>query len=120
MKGTQILGGELRGMDIGPLPNHIFARPILARIRKSLFDILKTRVPDGKFLDLFSGSGTVGLEALSRGAEKVVFVDQNPQCTRWIEQVIARLSQRNKHFFPGRNIEIHRADATSDLNWLND
>jgi len=54
------------------------------RVKESLFSILSIMVPDSKFLDIFAGSGNVGIEALSRGAESVTFVDINPVCIRTI------------------------------------
>jgi 16S rRNA (guanine966-N2)-methyltransferase len=118
--GTRIMSGNLRGQKIGPLPKNIFARPILARIKKSLFDILRTRVPGALFLDLFSGSGTVGLEAISRGAKKVVFIDANPQCQRWIESMLRKSSESNPALFQNVRYEVHRANVLSGLSWLNE
>ncbi len=53
--------------------------------RKALFDILGQELDPIEFLELFAGSGAIGLEALSRGARKVTFVDNDPHCTRVIE-----------------------------------
>ncbi len=53
-------------------------RPTSDRVREALFSILQDRIDNARFLDLFAGSGAVGLEALSRGARHVVFVDDNP------------------------------------------
>lgn len=117
--GTKIMAGELRGIQIGPLPKHIFARPILARIKKSLFDILKTRLEDSKFLDLFSGSGTVGFEAVSRGAGKVTMIDANPKSVRWLQQTLFDLQRKNR-WVAERNVEIHCANVMNGLSWLND
>lgn len=88
-----MIGGLLRGQKMKALPRGHFTRPILARIRKSLFDILQFQIPGSRFLDLCSGTGIVGLEALSRGAETVVFVDKNPQCTRYIQEHIEKFLQ---------------------------
>ncbi len=52
-------------------------RPTGARVRQTLFDVLAAEVPGCRFLDAFAGNGTVGLEALSRGAAKVVLVDRS-------------------------------------------
>jgi len=51
-------------------------------VKKSLFSILRDAVPGARFLDLYSGSGNVGIEAISRGAEFVAFVDSNNACAR--------------------------------------
>ncbi len=52
-------------------------RPTTDRIKETLFNILQDQVYDSSFLDLFAGSGGIGIEALSRGAKEVVFVDQS-------------------------------------------
>ena len=52
-------------------------RPIIDRVKTALFDILSTRVEDARFLDLFAGVGSVGIEALSRGAASATFIEMN-------------------------------------------
>jgi len=72
----RIIGGDAKGRRIySPKRNQI--RPTSDGIKESLFNILQ-EVSDKSFLDLFAGSGNVGLEALSRGAAKVVFVEKSP------------------------------------------
>jgi 16S rRNA (guanine966-N2)-methyltransferase len=55
------------------------ARPTSSRAREALFDVLQSSIADARVLDLFAGSGAIGLEALSRGASKAVFVEKNVQ-----------------------------------------
>jgi 16S rRNA (guanine(966)-N(2))-methyltransferase RsmD len=83
-------------------------RPILSRIKKSLFDILAPRIGGAVFLDLYAGSGAVGIEALSRGAASVTFLDRNPNCQSIIRQNLSRL-----HLF--EHARVLRGDATKDL-----
>ena len=66
-------------------------RPTQNVVRKALFDVLGQDMEGIDFLDLFAGSGAVGLEALSRGAKKVVFVDHDPRCIEVIEKNISLL-----------------------------
>ena len=54
-------------------------RPTTDRIKETLFNILQPELLDCRFLDLFSGSGAIGIEALSRGAAQAVFVEKNPR-----------------------------------------
>jgi 16S rRNA (guanine(966)-N(2))-methyltransferase RsmD len=68
----KILKGEFRGRSIRVPPN---IRAVSLRVKKALFDILKEEVPQKKVLDLFSGSGSLGIEALSLGAREATFVD---------------------------------------------
>ena len=118
MKGSSIIGGELRRQKMGSVPKGLNTRPILARIKKSLFDILKTRIDGSRFLDLFAGSGSVGLEALSRGAGQVVFVDSNAYCARWIQETVADIGQRNSSLMRLGQTEVWRRDVRMGLSWL--
>jgi 16S rRNA (guanine(966)-N(2))-methyltransferase RsmD len=86
-------------------------RPILARIKKSLFDILRPRLEGCAFLDMFAGSGAVGIEALSRGAAQATFVDNNPNCLSIIRQNLSRLQMFDR-------ARLVRADATKNLTML--
>ncbi|OIQ58383.1 ribosomal RNA small subunit methyltransferase D [Moorella thermoacetica] len=74
----RIIAGEARGRRLGT-PRGRTTRPTSDRVREALFNILGNRVIDSLFLDLFAGSGAVGLEALSRGARRAVFVENNRQ-----------------------------------------
>ena len=64
-------------------------RPTLGRIKQPLFDILAPRLPDSCFLDLFAGSGAVGIEALSQGAAEAVFVEAKAAHARLIRENLA-------------------------------
>jgi 16S rRNA (guanine966-N2)-methyltransferase len=70
----RVIAGVARGRRLQPVPGE-GTRPITDRVKESLFDILSGGVEDARFLDLFAGTGSVGIEALSRGAERAVFVD---------------------------------------------
>lgn len=72
----RILGGKLRGQNIHFVPTKT-TRPTKAILRESLFGTLACEVVDCAFVEMFAGSGSVGFEALSRGAQKAVFVEQN-------------------------------------------
>ncbi|MDI6709177.1 MAG: 16S rRNA (guanine(966)-N(2))-methyltransferase RsmD [Thermoanaerobacterales bacterium] len=74
----RIIGGSARGRRLKGPPEGS-ARPTSDRVREALFNILAPWVPGSRFLDLFAGSGAVGLEALSRGAARAVFVEANPR-----------------------------------------
>jgi 16S rRNA (guanine966-N2)-methyltransferase len=54
-------------------------RPTSSKVREAIFDILRNEIEDASFLDLYAGSGTVGFEALSRGAARCCFVEQDPR-----------------------------------------
>ena len=72
----RITGGEFGGRNL-LVPKSDAIRPTQDRVREALFSILQTEIPGCDFLDLFAGSGAVGLEALSRGAKSATFVESN-------------------------------------------
>lgn len=73
----RVVGGTARGRRL-KAPMNDDTRPIMDRVRTALFDILSWRVEDIRFLDLFAGTGSVGIEALSRGAARATFVELSP------------------------------------------
>ncbi len=72
----RIIGGKARGRRIRSVPGDT-TRPITDRVREALFNIIGVDIQGAVFLDLFAGTGSVGIEALSRGASKVTFIDVN-------------------------------------------
>jgi 16S rRNA (guanine(966)-N(2))-methyltransferase RsmD len=72
----KVIAGTARGRLLKTLPqDDLSIRPMLGRMKKSIFDIIQSKIPDSDFIDLFAGVGCVGIEALSRGAKKVVFAE---------------------------------------------
>jgi 16S rRNA (guanine(966)-N(2))-methyltransferase RsmD len=61
-------------------------RPTADRVKESLFNMLADRIADACFLDVFAGNGSVGIEALSRGAKKCVFIEKNKYCVKIIKE----------------------------------
>ena len=72
-------------------PKSLRIRPTADRVREALFSIIASRVPGSRVLDLFAGTGALGLEALSRGALKAVFVDRSVEAVTIIRANIQRL-----------------------------
>jgi 16S rRNA (guanine966-N2)-methyltransferase len=70
----RVIAGEAKGRKLKGPPSEA-TRPIIDRVKTALFDILSWRVDDTRFLDLFAGTGSVGIEALSRGARAATFVE---------------------------------------------
>lgn len=126
----RIISGERKGRILKTLEG-MHTRPTSDRVKESLFNILSPRLPCSTILDLFSGSGNLGLESLSRGADKVVFVENNNaalqilkencrnldymQCTQilpWdVKQAIDYLSKQ------GMNFDIVFMDPPYDSGW---
>jgi len=112
MSGLKILSGDARGRVLKTLrSDDLSIRPMLGRIKKSLFDIIRPRLQGAEFLDLFAGTGAVGLEALSNGARRVVFVEQSPVSLGLIKENLDMLGY-------GAKGVIQRADVTAGLAWL--
>lgn len=86
----RIVGGRWRGMRID-FPAIEAIRPSPDRVRETLFNWLQARIVGTRCLDLFAGSGALGIEALSRGAAAVTFVDREPQIGRHLTQTLERL-----------------------------
>jgi 16S rRNA (guanine(966)-N(2))-methyltransferase RsmD len=85
----RIITGLLKGRKIPTLQGQGI-RPTSLRAREALFSILGPIIPGACVADLFAGSGSIGLEALSRGAAKAIFVEQNPEAGRILENTLAQ------------------------------
>jgi len=88
--GIRIIGGEWRGRRLA-VADRPGLRPTADRVRETLFNWLQAAVPGARCLDLFAGSGALGLEALSRGAAAVTFVDSDRQAMDSLRAVLKTL-----------------------------
>jgi 16S rRNA (guanine966-N2)-methyltransferase len=88
----RIIAGVYKGRKIS-MPKGI--RPTRDNVKEALFSVLHSRINDARVLDLFAGSGALGIEALSRSAKEVVFVDNSKACTDVIYDNITKLSPEN-------------------------
>lgn len=99
----RITGGMAKGRKlIAPRSNLI--RPTCDRVREALFHIIGARIRDSRVLDLFAGTGALGIEALSRGAASVVFVDQSIEAARLIERNLRTCLPHPKAAFVALNL----------------
>jgi len=85
MSGLRVIGGSARGRQLRRVPGD-GTRPIGDRVKEGLFGILGADVEGSLFLDLFAGTGSVGIEALSRGAKAAVFVDKASAAARTVRE----------------------------------
>ena len=94
MKGSRgrvrIIAGELKGRSL-QVPKGRAVRPMRSRIRESLFSILGDEVVGARFLDIFAGSGVIGLEAISRGARHALLVENDPQVVEVLKHNLSSL-----------------------------
>lgn len=81
----RVISGSAKGMPLASVPGKS-TRPITDQVKEALFNILGTSVYDSVWLDLFGGTGAVGIEALSRGADHVVFTEINYRAYKVIRQ----------------------------------
>lgn len=98
----RIISGQYRGRRLSKVPEHI--RPSTDRLREALFSILAGSIKGSVWLDLFAGSGAVGLEALSRGAGHVIFNDRSIRALRLLRKNLEICQVREGY-------EIHQLDA---------
>jgi 16S rRNA (guanine966-N2)-methyltransferase len=99
----RIVAGEFRGRRLVP-PRDARVRPTADRVREAWMSILADAVPGARVLDLYAGSGALGLEALSRGAASATFVELNPPSLRALEANIEALGV-------GGRATVSRGDA---------
>ncbi len=103
----RIIGGEFRNRLLKAPKGHK-TRPTLAIMRKAVFDMLQFIIPQARFLDLFAGSGLMGIEALSRGAVHAAFIDNDRTAVRCIEENLKCLGVQDR-------AEVHFSDAALAL-----
>ncbi len=116
MLHMRIIGGQAKGRRLGIKKAFVKRglnplRPTSAKVRKAIFDILKDRIASSSFLDLYAGSGAVGIEALSRGALVVVFVEDNSFRAGAIKQMVNAIGY-------GERAQIVKEKAVSYINKL--
>jgi 16S rRNA (guanine966-N2)-methyltransferase len=86
----RVIGGEFRSRLLKSLPG-LDVRPTPDRLREALFNVLAPRIEGAVFADLYAGTGAVGIEALSRGAARAIFVEQNRAAVRVIHENLKSL-----------------------------
>jgi len=98
----RIIGGKARGTKLCTLEG-IATRPTLDRVKESIFNIIQNDIPNSIFLDLFSGSGAIGLEAISRGAKKAILCDKSKEAINIINKNIEKTHLAEK-------VEVYNTD----------
>ena len=99
----RIVAGEFGGRRLA-MPRDGRVRPTADRVREAWMNILADALDGARVLDLYAGSGALGLEALSRGAERAEFVELNPPSLRALEANVAALGVEGR-------VQVHRGDA---------
>ncbi len=100
----RIVGGKYRSLKISWPEDNVHIRPTKDRIRESIFSIINKDIDNSYVLDLYSGSGSMGLEALSRGAKFACFVDNNKVAIKTSKENITSLKiKEDEHLFLAMN-----------------
>ncbi|PWA13389.1 16S rRNA (guanine(966)-N(2))-methyltransferase RsmD [Pueribacillus theae] len=106
----RIIAGKMKGLSIKAVPGHS-TRPTTDKVRESIFNMIGPYFQNEVGLDLYAGSGALGIEALSRGFSKVIFVDRDYKAVQTINENLKR-----SHF--KENAEVYRNDAKIALKAL--
>lgn len=110
----KIIGGEFKGRYM-EMPRGVNIRPTSDKVREALFNIIKDRIAGASVLDLFAGSGSVGFEAISRGAASVTFVDSERRCVGSIKKTLKSIEKDRSI-----NANVYCSDAFKAIKKLND
>jgi 16S rRNA (guanine966-N2)-methyltransferase len=113
----RVIAGEFRSRRLKTLPG-LATRPTPDRLRETLFNVLATRIADTIFLDAYAGTGAVGIEALSRGARRAIFVEKNRAAVDVIRENLAALGLESRaEVFTGKALPVLER-ATADIVFL--
>lgn len=91
----RVISGKARGVQL-KAPDGMSTRPTIDRVKEALFSIIQFEIPGTSVLDLFGGTGQLGIEALSRGAKEAVFVDSQEAACKIIRENIKRTNLVNQ------------------------
>lgn len=113
----RVIGGEFRSRRLKTLPG-LATRPTPDRLRETLFDILAPRIAGSVFLDAYAGTGAVGIEALSRGASRAIFIEKNRAAAAVIHDNLASLDiEKRAEIFTGKVLTV-LARVSADIVFL--
>lgn len=88
----RVISGKYKGTKLKGF-NTLGTRPTMDRVKESLFAIINSYLPGSVCLDLFAGSGALGIEAISNGAKKAVFVDSNPEIIKILKENTSKITE---------------------------
>ncbi len=114
----RVIGGEFRSRRIKTLSG-LETRPTPDRLRETLFNVLATVIADSIFLDAYAGSGAVGIEALSRGASRAIFVEKNRAAVEVIRENLSTLGlEKRAEVFTGKTLTVLSAWRRISSSWI--
>ena len=89
----RVIAGQFRSRQLKSLKGQAL-RPTSDRLRETLFNVISSRIPDSRFIDAFAGTGAIGIEAISRGAAHVIFIENHPAAVALIQKNLESLEVR--------------------------
>ena len=110
----RVISGLARGTKIESIES-ISTRPTLDRVKESLFNIIQDRIKEKVILDLFAGSGALGIEALSRGAKKAYFSDNNPDAIKVLNKNLEKTKLIQKAVVINKNYKMALKDIKEKI-----
>ena len=117
----RVIAGELKGRKLKP-PSWEGLRPTSDKLRETLFNVVAQRVPGARVLDLYAGTGAIGIEALSRGAAHVTFIDRDPRALKLIGENLHHCGVRDRYVIirtpqslPAGSIDLAVLDPPYDV-----
>jgi 16S rRNA (guanine(966)-N(2))-methyltransferase RsmD len=112
----RVIAGEFKGRRLAA-PTWAGLRPTSDKLRETLFNVLAPRVPAARVIDGFAGTGAIGIEALSRGASHVSFVERDPRAARLIRENLDRCAVRPDRYviIRGDFLAMHATEPRADL-----
>lgn len=114
----RVIGGEFRSRVLKSMPG-MDVRPTPDRLRETLFNILAPRIADAFFVDAYAGTGAVGIEALSRGARRVVFVERSRPAAMLIRENLRSLGAESRaDVIQAKTTAALRRFVTADIVFL--
>mgnify|MGYP005746307747 FL=1 len=110
----RVIAGKFKGLNIQTI-NDASTRPMMSKAREGIFNSLQNDFDDSLVLDLFAGSGSLGIEALSRGASFVTFVDTSTDCKKIINKNLSNIDQNYVVLVLNVNEYITQSDKKFDI-----
>jgi len=107
----RVIAGKARSLSLKTLPTDS-TRPTTDKTKETLFNVLQPYVVDSVFLDLFSGSGAIGIEALSRGALRSYFIESNPKAISCIKDNLLK-TKLNENAYVCKSDSVNFIEGTS-------
>ena len=113
----RVIAGKFRRRGLSSVEG-TSTRPILGRMRQTLFDILQGQVAGRVFADLYAGTGSVGIEALSRGAQRAVFVESDARALQVLRRNLATLGVQGQSDVRAKTVQEAVREITADIFFL--